>query len=164
MTCNMTPTLWIARRRSLKCRDSIKHVAGFQDLGPARIGPSDIMMPGRLCSSMAASVPTGGLSQARPRRHAIPARPVASKCSQSASTRDLAPDERIAHLPALPFLRIPSEVAIVYSGRARAELELIWSLADTGLEMGNGLPQPLTSRPIEHWLSPFVPTTPTDGS
>ena len=50
---------------------------------PGWIGPSDMMIDGRLCSSSAASVPTGGLSQAT--TAIVPARPVALRCSQTES-------------------------------------------------------------------------------
>ena len=42
-----------------------------------------MMIEGRLCSSSAARVPTGGLSQAT--TAIVPARPVALRCSHSAS-------------------------------------------------------------------------------
>src|SRR4029079_10710864 len=75
---------------------------------PGWIGPSDMMMAGWLCSSSAASVPTGGLSQAT--TAIVPARPGASRGSPQAAggvlrpvraqrvVRDLAADQRVAHL------------------------------------------------------------------
>ena len=79
---------------------------------PGWIGPSDMMIAGWLCSSSAASVPTGGLSQAT--TAIVPARPVASRCSHSASCVTSRPinEYRISRVP----LRMPSEVAMVYSG------------------------------------------------
>ena len=50
---------------------------------PGRIGPSDMMMAGRSCSSRAARVPTGGLSQAT--TAIVPARPEALRCSHMVS-------------------------------------------------------------------------------
>ena len=50
---------------------------------PGWIGPSDMMIEGRLCSSRAARVPTGGLSQAT--TAIVPSNPVALRCSHRAS-------------------------------------------------------------------------------
>ena len=50
---------------------------------PGRIGPSDIIIAGLLCSSIAAAVPTGGLSQATTAM--VPSKPLALRCSQTES-------------------------------------------------------------------------------
>ncbi len=50
---------------------------------PGRIGPSDMMIAGRSCSSTPASVPTGGLSQATTAM--TPSSPLALRCSQTVS-------------------------------------------------------------------------------
>ncbi len=62
---------------------------------PGWIGPSDMMIAGWLCSSKAASVPTGGLSQANNRD-----RSGEFRCAQMFAQRVigyLAPDQRVAH-------------------------------------------------------------------
>ena len=50
---------------------------------PGLIGPSDIIIAGLLCSKIADSVPTGGLSQAT--TAIVPSKPEALKCSHNVS-------------------------------------------------------------------------------
>ena len=79
---------------------------------PGLIEPSDIKIAGLLCSKIAASVPTGGLSHAT--TAITPSSPVALRCSDKLSLVTSLPI-REYRISFVPFL-IPSEVATVNSG------------------------------------------------
>ncbi len=73
---------------------------------PGRIDPSDIITAGTLCSRIAASVPTGGLSQAT--TAITPRMSLPSRCRQTPSLVVSRPisEYRISGVP----LRCPSEI------------------------------------------------------
>ena len=90
------------------------------------------MIAGWLCSSSAASVPTGGLSQATTAM--VPARPVALQMLAQRVVRDLAADQRVAHLARAVADAVRGGDRVL--GLDEAQLELAGALADAALEAG----------------------------
>ena len=89
-----------------------------------------MMIAGWLCSSSAASVPTGGLSQAT--TAIVPARPGRAQVLAKRIVGHLAPDERVAHLARAVADAIRRRDRVF--GLNEPQLELARSLADAALE------------------------------
>ena len=78
---------------------------------PGRIDPSDMITAGTLCSRIAASVPTGGLSQAT--TAITPRTSLPSRCRQNAVVGGLPADQRVPHLGGAVALPVGDPARVV---------------------------------------------------
>ena len=124
-------------RGHLKAGDEVDPLAVCGSV-PGLIDPSDISTAGALCSRIAASVPTGGLSHAT--TAISPAMLFAFRCRSMLSFTSSRPINE-KRIPGVPF-SCPSETPIVYAGAiSRTARSSLRTRSDSAALDGRDLPE-----------------------